>query len=120
MNGELELTKKTGVFCYICGKRNKLTFHHLKDLNKKGRKHYSIIRINLVRLGIIVNSTDNCLGMPLCRTCHDLVEEAKVYVKEMKRLKKAYNLGFKQGMDYAILNKNEKNGKYSKISKGEK
>jgi ribosome-binding protein aMBF1 (putative translation factor) len=57
--------------CLICGKRERLTDHHVP------------YEIGTLRL---------------CRNCHDIVEEAKVYVNQMKSLKSA----FKRGYDRAI------------------
>jgi len=56
--------------CYICGKATGITKHHLKTRDI----------------------------IPLCRKCHDEVEEAKIYINSMKSRKAAYTLGFKQAM----------------------
>jgi len=64
-------------FCYICGKGTKTTQHHLKN-----RKE-----------------------IPLCRPCHNEVEEAKLYVKLMKNRKKAYKEGKKDMLKRLLIPK---------------
>ena len=82
---EVQTNVKFGAFCYICGRTDNLTFHHLKDLGSQVKKHKHIIVENLEELGIITNTKDNCVGMPLCRTCHDMVEAVKNYTKNRLR-----------------------------------
>lgn len=55
--------------CYICGKKENLTFHHLENWNKKfdigqhGREY---------GLDILKKEIEKCIV--LCRDCHDIVE----------------------------------------------
>jgi len=55
--------------CLICGTNKKITKHHLRS----GKE------------------------IPLCRRCHDEVEEAKVYINLMKSRKSAYKKGYEAG-----------------------
>ncbi len=65
---ELRRTHPKG-FCYICGKGS-VTIHHLRNIRTKGK-------------GTITGE------IPLCRCCHDAVEQTKKF----KKLKDAYNTG---------------------------
>lgn len=69
-----------GQICMMCGKGKNITWHHLtiKPL-RKNRKRPNII--------------------PLCRSCHDAVEEAKVYISKTNKLKKSYNKGYDNGFE---------------------
>ena len=71
--------------CVICGAKNKVTVHHLRDVhdkvyfNKKNKRR------------------PNCVGeIHLCRECHDLVESI-VSKGKLKRM--YYHQGYKQGLE---------------------
>lgn len=71
--------------CTVCGIKNKVTTHHLRDVhdkvyfNKKNKRR------------------PNCVGeIDLCRDCHDLVETIVTKAK-LKRM--SYHWGYKQGME---------------------
>jgi hypothetical protein len=67
-------TKHPKGFCYVCGKMS-ATNHHLRD-DKMGRMKRGHVN------GVI----------PLCRECHDAIEEMKKY----RKLKKAKLSGIQQ------------------------
>ena len=69
--------------CWVCGKKKGLTIHHLREFKGSRLKGKSNGEI------------------PLCRSCHDLLEQEKVKMKWALRINKArqdgYNKGFKDG-----------------------
>ena len=78
-----------GHFCWLCGSLENITAHHLKT---------SQIRTKKVReeLGILLYNGE---VIPVCRKCHDKIEEAKVIVNSMKSRKAAYKRGYEKGVE---------------------
>lgn len=67
--------------CYVCGSEEKLTIHHIRDIhgkhNKKGRSKVKG-------------------KMPLCRKCHDIVEDI---VNKNKSKKLWYQKGYNNALE---------------------
>lgn len=85
---ETELKRKHPKgFCYICGKLNSMSIHHLKS----GKT------------------------IPLCRKCHNEVEEAKVYTNSMRSRKSAYSKGKEEFKGYILKSIDGLIKKFSKI-----
>lgn len=68
--------------CMICGTKNKVTIHHMKDIHSKRKKK---------------KYKDNGT-IHLCRDCHDVVEDI-VNKNKSKRL--WYHQGYQQGLEDA-------------------
>jgi len=66
--------------CLICGSKNKVTIHHMRDIHSK--KNKKKLKLN----GIIY----------LCRDCHDIVEDV---VNKGKSKRLWYHRGYQQGLE---------------------
>ncbi len=73
-----------GQFCMVCGRKNKITIHHMKDIHSKYNQKNKKPKLN----GIIY----------LCRKCHDVVEDI---VNKGKSKRIWYHRGYQQGLEDA-------------------
>ena len=74
----------------MCGKEKEITEHHLTI--KPRRKNKKIPS-----------------SIPLCRNCHDAIELAKSYILKERRLRKAFNRGYKKGFEDGKLTRENLN-----------
>lgn len=80
--------------CVVCGSRERITTHHLRDIHDKV---YFIKPKKNRRKAPFVGYVS------LCRDCHDLVE---VIVTKKKLWQIGYRVGYKKGLeDSGLINK---------------
>lgn len=67
-------------FCYACGTKEDITVHHVRDFHNKLKK---------IRRAILKGK------IPLCRDCHELIEEI-VTIGKLK--KQSFVRGYEKGL----------------------
>lgn len=83
-----------GHFCWLCGSLENITAHHLKVAETRPKKVRE-------KLGIILYNGE---VIPVCRDCHDRIEEAKTIINYAKKMKAVYTSGYEKGFKEGVQN----------------